>query len=56
MTPRKDTGKSLIEFMDDVGIPERLMTHGATEFTGRHTEFVKKVRQMHMMLHTTEQG
>jgi hypothetical protein len=56
MTSRKDAGKSLIEFTDDVGIPERLVTDGATEFTGRHTEFVKEARRMRIMLHTTEQG
>jgi hypothetical protein len=57
MTSRKDAGKkSLIEFTDDVGIPERLITDGATEFTGRHTEFVKEARRMRIMLHTTEQG
>jgi hypothetical protein len=56
MTSRKDAGKSLIEFMDDVGIPERLVTDGATEFTGRHTEFVKEARRMRILLHTTEQG
>ena len=33
MTSRKDAGKSLIEFTDDVGIPEWLVTNGATEFT-----------------------
>jgi len=42
MTSRKDAGKSLVDFTDDVGIPERLITDGATEFTGRHTEFVKE--------------
>jgi hypothetical protein len=46
MTLRKDAGKSLIEFTDNVGIPERLVTDGATEFTGRHTEFVKEARRM----------
>jgi DNA-binding transcriptional regulator PaaX len=56
MTSRKDAGKSLIEFTDDVGIPERLVTDGATEFTGRHTEFLKEARRMRIMLHTTEQG
>ena len=56
MTSRKDAGKSLIDFTDDVGIPERLVTDGATEFTGRHTEFVKEARRMRIMLHTTEQG
>jgi hypothetical protein len=42
MTSRKDAGKSLIEAMDDVRVPERLITDGATEFTGTHTEFVKE--------------
>jgi hypothetical protein len=56
MTSRKDAGKSLIDFKDDVGIPERLVTDGATEFTQRHTEFVKEARRMRIMLHTTEQG
>ena len=36
MMSHKDAGKSLIEFTDDVGIPERLITDGAMEFTGRH--------------------
>jgi hypothetical protein len=42
--------------MDDVGIPERLVTDGAMEFTGRHTEFVKEARRMRIMLHPMEQG
>jgi hypothetical protein len=33
MISRKDAGKSLIDFTDDVGIPKRLVTDGATEFT-----------------------
>ena len=44
MTSRKDAGKSLIDFTDDVGIPEQLITDGAMEFTGWHTEFVKEAR------------
>jgi DNA-binding transcriptional regulator PaaX len=56
MKSRKDAGKSLIEFTDDVGIPERLITDGVTEFTGRHTEFIKEARRVHIMLQTTEQG
>jgi hypothetical protein len=56
MVSRKDAGKSLIEFPDDVGIPDRLVTDGATEFTGRYTEFVKEARRMRFLLHTTEQG
>ena len=56
MMSRKDVGKSLIEFTDDVDIPERLITDGATEFIGRHTKFIKEACQMHILLHTTEQG
>jgi hypothetical protein len=58
MISRKDAGKSLVEFTDDVGIPDRLVTDGATEVTGRHTEFVKEARRTMriLLLHTTEQG
>jgi hypothetical protein len=56
MTSRKDVGKSLIDFTDNVGIPEWLVTDGATKFSGRHTEFVKEACRMRIMLHTTEQG
>jgi hypothetical protein len=34
MTSRKDAGKSLIDFTDDVRIPEQLVMDGTTEFTG----------------------
>jgi hypothetical protein len=34
MTSRKDAGKSLIKFTDDVRIPKQLITDEATEFTG----------------------
>jgi hypothetical protein len=42
MTARSKAGKSLIKFTNDVGIPESLVTNGATEFIGEHTEFVKE--------------
>jgi hypothetical protein len=32
---------SLIDVTDDVGIPDELVTDGAGEFTGRHTELVQ---------------
>jgi hypothetical protein len=57
MTSRKDAGKSLVDFTDNVGIPERLVTDGATRFTGRHTEFMKEARRVRIvMLHMTKQG
>ena len=52
----KDAGKSLIDFTDNVRIPEHLIMDGATEFTGRNTEFVKEAQCMHIQLHTTKQG
>ena len=56
MTSCKDAGKSLIEFMDDIGIPKRLITDGTMELMGKHTEFIKEAHQMHILLHMTEQG
>jgi hypothetical protein len=57
MISRKDAGKSLIDYTNEVGIPERLVMDGATEFAGRHTEeFVKEARRMRIMSHTMEQG
>ena len=44
------------EFIDDVGIPETLISDGASEFTGKSTEFVKIARRMRVLLHTTESG
>ena len=56
MASRADAGRSLIDFADDVGIPEMLVTDGASEFTGESTEFVKHARCMHVLLHATEAG
>jgi hypothetical protein len=56
MTSLKEAAESLIDFTDDVGIPETLVMDGATEFTGKHTDFIKQARQMRIKLHTAEQG
>jgi hypothetical protein len=53
---QKDAGKSLVDFTKDVGIPERLITDGATEFTGRHSELITEVRRRRIMLHAMEEG
>jgi hypothetical protein len=52
MTSWKEAAESFIDFTDDVGIPETLVMDGATEFTGKHTDFIKK----RIKLHTAEQG
>jgi hypothetical protein len=46
MSGRMDAARSLINFTDNVGIPEHLVTDGAGEFTGKNMEFVKEARQM----------
>ena len=56
MMLRKDAGKSLIKFTDNVGIPDLLLTDSVTKFTSKGTEFVKEAWCMHIHLHTTKQG
>ena len=53
---RRESCQSLIDFTDEVGVPEAMLTDGAGEFTGRHQEFVKHARRMRMQLETSEQG
>jgi hypothetical protein len=48
--------KSFIEFTNDVGIPDELITDGATEFTGKHTEFVKQCCRMRIRTRWTKSG
>jgi hypothetical protein len=44
MGNRKEAVESLIDFTDDVGISETMVMDGATEFTGKHTDFIKQAR------------
>jgi hypothetical protein len=44
MTSWKEAAESLFDFADDIGIPETLVTDGVTEFTGKHTDFIKQAR------------
>ena len=53
---QRETGQSLIDFNEDVGVHETLLTDGDSEFTGRSTEFVKHDRQLRMQLQNSEQG
>jgi hypothetical protein len=39
MASQKEAVESLIDFSDDVGIPETLVMDGTIEFTGKHTDF-----------------
>jgi hypothetical protein len=56
MQARTNAGESLINFTNDVGIPEMLTMDGAGEFSGRYTDFVRHVRRMRIKLFTLEQG
>ena len=51
-----ESGQFLVDFTDDVGIPEHLVTDCAGEFTGRATESVKEASKMRIRLKTSEQG
>ena len=56
MTAQSDAGQLLVDFTDDVGITERLVTDGAGEFTGKGKQSVKEARHMRIQLHASEQG
>ena len=52
---RYDAGQSLVDFTDDVGIPDLLVMDGAGEFTGKGKQFMKEVCRMRIQLHTSKQ-
>ena len=56
MTACSESGQLLVDFTDNVGTPEHLVTNGAGEFTGRENEFVKEACRMRIILHTSDQG
>ena len=56
MTARSDAVQSLVDFTDDVGIPEPLVTDGAGEFTSKGNQSVKEARCKRMQLHANKQG
>jgi hypothetical protein len=44
MASWKEAAESLVDFTDDVSIPETLVMDGTTEFTGKHMDFIKQAR------------
>ena len=56
LSSRAHAADSLIDFTDDVGVPEHLMTDLAGEFVGRGTKFVKEARRMRIKLYCSEKG
>ena len=54
ITARREAGQSLIDFTDNVGVPETLLTDGVGEFTDWNTDFVKHARWVRMQLQNSE--
>jgi hypothetical protein len=48
--------QALTEFTDDVGIPDTLLSDGAAEVTGQHTDFMKEVNRLKIRLRRSEAG
>lgn len=48
MLTKADAGNSLVDFTDEVGIPQVLMTDLASEFFGQHADFVKHCRRIQL--------
>jgi hypothetical protein len=48
--------QALTEFTDNVGIPDMLLSDGAAEVTGQHTDFMKKVNRLKIRLRRSEAG
>eukprot|EP00957_Ditylum_brightwellii_P191317 14567333-Ditylum_brightwellii.AAC.1 len=52
----KDVWDSLKQFIDNVVIPECMVTDSATEFVGKNTDFACETRKMGIHLCYSEQG
>jgi hypothetical protein len=48
--------QALSEFTDNVGIPDTLVSDGAAEVTGQHTDFMKEVNKLKTRLKRSEAG
>ena len=56
MVSKKDVGKALSDFTDDVRIPDKHIHDGAAEMMGRKTEFQKEAGRLKIMTQVTERG
>ncbi len=48
--------QALTEFTDNVGIPDALLSDGAAEVTGQHTDFMMEVNRLKIRLRRSEAG
>ena len=53
---KSHAGDSLREFINDVGIPDRLYADLAAEHMGTNTEFQQQVHKFHIQMHYAEKG
>ena len=49
-------GQALTEFVDDVGIPDMLLSDLAPEMTGTNTEFMEEVNRLKIKMKRSEKG
>ena len=56
LNSKAQVAQALTEFSDNVGIPDVLLSDGAAELTGRHTEFMKEVNRLKIKLRRSEVG
>ena len=56
MDSKSKVAQALTEFADDVGIPDLLLSDGASEMIGPRTEFMKEVNRLKIRLRRSEVG
>eukprot|EP00980_Cylindrotheca_fusiformis_P025879 scaffold14789_cov72-Cylindrotheca_fusiformis.AAC.1 len=54
MKSKREAGRALDDFIDDVGVPETLIFDNAAEQTGANTDFMKTIRQARIHWRNTE--
>ena len=56
LNSKAKVAQTLTDFADDVGIPDMLLSDGAAEVTGQHTDFMKEVNRLKIKLKRSEVG
>lgn len=54
LTSKAQAGEALKDFINDIGLPIKLIVDGGAEQVGKHTEFRKTCRKYNIYLKTTE--
>ena len=56
LNSKAKVAQALTKFANDVGIPDMLLSDGAAEVTGQHTDFMKEVNRLKIKLKRSEVG